>query len=43
MDNRIAFPETITGYRMTDHKRNEYIRKELGITDVNKEIIKGKW
>jgi hypothetical protein len=25
-----------TNFRMTEHKRNEYIKEELGMTDINR-------
>jgi hypothetical protein len=33
------FFKTVEWHRMKEHKRNEYIRQEYGITDINK-IIK---
>jgi hypothetical protein len=31
----IRFLRAVAGYRMTDHKCNENIREELGITYIN--------
>jgi hypothetical protein len=30
---------TVAGNRITDHKRNEYLRQEPGITDIKMTII----
>lgn len=41
-EGRNAFPQSVSGFRMIDHKRNEENRDGLGITAINsiKETIK---
>jgi hypothetical protein len=31
----MRFIRAVGGYKMADHKRNEDVREELGITDIN--------